>query len=117
LKSEHNRALFPLIGIAVLLLVLLVGGLASCSKVAPGHVGIKVSNFGSDAGVQAKALSVGWYLTAPGTNVYQYPIYTSTYTWTLMRASNPRRTSRSTFRTRTVSASRLTSRLPTASIP
>ncbi|MEO5773628.1 MAG: SPFH domain-containing protein [Sphingomicrobium sp.] len=57
----------------------------SCSRVEPGHVGIKVSNFGSAAGVSDHALGVGWYFTPFGTNIYEYPVYTSTYAWT----SNP----------------------------
>lgn len=56
--------------------------MSSCSRVEPGHVGIKVSNFGSGAGVSDHALGVGWYFTPFGTNIYQYPIYTSTYAWT-----------------------------------
>ena len=56
--------------------------MSSCSRVEPGHVGIKVSNFGSSAGVSDHALGVGWYFTPVGTNIYEYPIYTSTYAWT-----------------------------------
>jgi len=60
--------------------------LTSCSRVEPGHVGIKVNNFGSSAGVSADALGVGWYFTPVGTNIYEYPVYTSTYAWTANRA-------------------------------
>jgi len=56
--------------------------LAACSRVEPGHVGIKVNNLGSDAGVQPEALGVGYYFAGPGTNIYEYPIYTNTYVWT-----------------------------------
>lgn len=56
--------------------------LTACSRVEPGHVGIKVNNFGSAAGVSTQALGVGWYFTPFGTNIYEYPIYTSTYAWT-----------------------------------
>ena len=56
--------------------------MTSCSRVEPGHVGIKVNNFGSSAGVSAQALGVGWYFTPFGTNIYEYPVYTSTYAWT-----------------------------------
>lgn len=55
--------------------------LAACSRVEPGHVGIKVSNFGSSAGVSDNALGVGWYMTGPGTSIEEYPVYTSTYVW------------------------------------
>ena len=56
--------------------------MTSCSRVEPGHVGIRVNNFGSSAGVSDHALGVGWYFTPFGTNIYEYPIYTSTYAWT-----------------------------------
>lgn len=66
--------------------LLLVGAaamsLAACTQVQPGHVGIKVNNFGSSAGVSERSLPVGVYMTAPGTNIYKYPIFTSTYAWT-----------------------------------
>jgi regulator of protease activity HflC (stomatin/prohibitin superfamily) len=67
--------------LAALPLILLVP-MTSCSRVEPGHVGIKVNNFGSAAGVSDRALGVGWYFTPLGTNIYEYPIYTSTYAWT-----------------------------------
>lgn len=56
--------------------------LAACSRVEPGHVGIKVNNYGSDAGVSAEPLGVGTYYAGPGTTIYEYPVFTSTYTWT-----------------------------------
>lgn len=56
--------------------------LAACSRVEPGHVGIKVNNLGSDAGVSAEPLGVGYYYAGPGTSIYEYPVFTSTYTWT-----------------------------------
>lgn len=56
--------------------------LAACSQVEPGHVGIKVSRYGSSAGVSDTALPVGTYWTGFGTSIYEYPIFTSTYAWT-----------------------------------
>lgn len=66
---------------AVLPLLILIP-VTSCSRVEPGHVGIKVNNFGGSAGVSDTSLGVGWYFTPFGTNIYEYPIYTSTYAWT-----------------------------------
>ncbi|MDR3509870.1 MAG: SPFH domain-containing protein [Caulobacteraceae bacterium] len=57
-------------------------GLAACGQVKPGHVGIKVNNFGSNAGVQADTLGVGWYFTPFGTHIEEYPVFTNTYTFT-----------------------------------
>lgn len=66
----------------VIVPLIVIAPLTSCSRVEPGHVGIKVSNFGSAAGVADDALGVGWYFTPVGTNIFEYPIYTSTYAWT-----------------------------------
>ncbi|WP_157219665.1 SPFH domain-containing protein [Flavisphingomonas formosensis] len=74
-------AFFP----TLLIPLLILAPLTSCSRVEPGHVGIKVNNFGSAAGVSDRALGVGWYFTPVGTNIYEYPIYTSTYAWTANR--------------------------------
>jgi regulator of protease activity HflC (stomatin/prohibitin superfamily) len=71
----------PLLLVPLILLV----PMTSCTRVEPGHVGIKVNNFGSAAGVSGQALGVGWYFTPFGTNIYEYPIYTSTYAWTSSR--------------------------------
>lgn len=71
----------PLLLVPLILLV----PMTSCTRVEPGHVGIKVNNFGSAAGVSDRALGVGWYFTPFGTNIYEYPIYTSTYAWTSSR--------------------------------
>jgi len=57
--------------------------LAACSQVEPGHVGIRVDQYGSSAGVSNDALPVGTYFTGPGTSIYEYPVFTNTYTWTL----------------------------------
>lgn len=56
--------------------------LGACARVEPGHVGIKVNTMGSSAGVSNDALGVGYYYAGPGTAIYEYPIFTSTYTWT-----------------------------------
>ena len=57
--------------------------LAACSQVEPGHVGIRVDQYGSGAGVSNESLPVGTYFTGPGTSIYEYPVFTNTYTWTL----------------------------------
>jgi regulator of protease activity HflC (stomatin/prohibitin superfamily) len=54
------------------------------TRVQPGYVGIRVNNvgFGGGTGVSKTPLSVGWYFAPPGTNIYEYPVFTRTYTWT-----------------------------------
>ncbi len=49
-------------------------------RVEPGHVGIRVNNI--VGGVSAQSLGVGWYFAPPGTHIYEYPVFTRTYTWT-----------------------------------
>lgn len=56
--------------------------LTACSRVEPGHVGIKVHNFGSSAGVDKQSVGVGYYYSGPGTTIHEYPVFTNTYTWT-----------------------------------
>lgn len=57
--------------------------LAACTQVEPGNVGIRVNQYGSDAGVETTALPVGTYFNGPGTSIYEYPVFTKTYTWTM----------------------------------
>lgn len=64
-------------------LLLASASLAACSRVEPGHVGVKVNQYGSSAGVSDHALGVGTYWTGFGTTIYEYPVYTSTYAWTV----------------------------------
>jgi regulator of protease activity HflC (stomatin/prohibitin superfamily) len=65
----------------ILLVGLAASTLGACSKVPPGNVGIKVSNF-SDSGVKTVPLGVGYYWTGFGTDIYSYPTSTQNYTWT-----------------------------------
>lgn len=71
-------------GVAAVMLL----SVASCSftKVGQGHVGVKVNNIGSGAGVSSKALGVGWYFTPPGVTIYEYPVFTNNYTWRYSKA-------------------------------
>jgi regulator of protease activity HflC (stomatin/prohibitin superfamily) len=56
--------------------------LGACGQVKPGHVGIKVNQYGSNAGVSDQALGVGTYFAPYGTEIYEYPVFTNTYTYT-----------------------------------
>ena len=58
---------------------------SACSQVKPGHVGVRVDNFGSKAGVENDTLGVGYYFTGLGQQIFEYPVYTQTYTWTANR--------------------------------
>jgi regulator of protease activity HflC (stomatin/prohibitin superfamily) len=74
-RSSSRRALAVSCAVSGLLL-------GACSQVQPGHVGVRVDNLGSHAGVEDRPLGVGWYWTGFGQHVYEYPVYTNTYTWT-----------------------------------
>jgi regulator of protease activity HflC (stomatin/prohibitin superfamily) len=50
------------------------------ARVQPGHVGIRVNNIAG--GVSPTSLGVGWYFAPPGTHIFEYPVFTRTYTWT-----------------------------------
>lgn len=54
--------------------------MSSMARVEPGNVGIRVNNIAG--GVSPHSLGVGWYLAPPGTHIYEYPVFTRTYTWT-----------------------------------
>lgn len=56
--------------------------LVACGQVKPGHVGIKINQYGSNAGVSNQVLGVGTYFTPMGTSIEEYPVYTNTYTYT-----------------------------------
>ena len=66
----------------LLAILLAATALAGCGQVKPGHVGIKVNQYGSDAGVSNESLGVGTYFTPFGTTIYEYPVFTNTYTYT-----------------------------------
>jgi regulator of protease activity HflC (stomatin/prohibitin superfamily) len=67
--------LWIIIGVAVAIF-----GITSFARVEPGQVGIRVNNIAG--GVRPESLPVGWYIAMPGTHIYQYPVFTRTYTWT-----------------------------------
>jgi regulator of protease activity HflC (stomatin/prohibitin superfamily) len=61
-------------------LALILVAQASFGRVDPGNVGIRVNNI--VGGVEQNTLGVGWYLAPPGTHIYEYPVFTRTYSWT-----------------------------------
>lgn len=63
----------------VYLIALSALALGACGRVEPGHVGIKVNQYGG--GVSNDVLSVGTYFTPLGTKIYEYPVFTNTYTY------------------------------------
>lgn len=74
-----------LIAAGIILFVTLALGSCSFTKVGQGHVGVKVNNIGSGAGVSKTALGVGWYFTPPGVQIFEYPVFTNNATWKTVR--------------------------------
>jgi regulator of protease activity HflC (stomatin/prohibitin superfamily) len=71
--------------VVVLLMAILAFAivLSGCTRVDPGHVGIKVNMAGSDRGVDKLPIVTGWVTYLPGaTQVFQYPTFMQTATWT-----------------------------------
>lgn len=65
----------------VLALGLSALALAACNQVEPGSVGIRVHQYGSDAG-KMDILQVGTYMPQWGTTTYEFPVSTKNYTFT-----------------------------------
>lgn len=55
---------------------------ACLEKVPAGNVGIMVDLYGSNKGVQSQELSVGRYWVGVNQEIYLFPTFTQTYTWT-----------------------------------
>lgn len=85
-----NRG-FRVGGSLVMLVAFLLTGSCSFTKVDSGHVGVKVNNLGSGAGVDPSPLGMGWYFTPPGVTIYEYPVFTTNYAWKYGDGSNNER--------------------------
>lgn len=71
-----KKSILPIVAFAVVLL-------AGCTRIGPGHVGIKVDNAGSSKGVLNTPLRTGWVFYMPGSStVIEYPTYVQTVKWT-----------------------------------
>lgn len=66
------------------LLIAMVGlGAVGCTRINPGHVGIKVVNGGSDRGVQDFPTQIGWVTYNPfSTSIFEYPTFVQSAVWT-----------------------------------
>lgn len=65
-------------------MMLMVGLLTGCSyhKVPAGNVGVQFDLYGSDKGVQMKEKPPGRYWLTYNQEIYNFPTFTKTYTWT-----------------------------------
>lgn len=65
-----------------IVLALVALAAVACSKVPAGNVGILVNLYGSDKGVQNQQMSPGRYWVGFNQELYLFPTFTQTYTWT-----------------------------------
>ncbi|WP_296675140.1 SPFH domain-containing protein [Novosphingobium sp.] len=82
-QGALRRAFGPLAGRAGMIFGAVAAGtllFSTFAQVEPGNVGIRVNNIAG--GVSTHPLGVGWYFAPPGTKIYEYPVFTRTYTWT-----------------------------------
>ena len=75
-----NKIGMMMLLVAVVTLSMMNSG---CTNVKPGHVGIKISNYGESRGVNDLPLSTGVVFYMPGaSSVFDYPTFVQTATWT-----------------------------------
>ena len=69
--------------LCLLAMVMVLSSLNACTRIPPGHVGIKVSYSGSDRGVSDFPSKTGWVFFTPGFSVvFDYPTFVQTAVWT-----------------------------------
>ncbi len=85
-RTQHLPSRRTTIGVvvaAVALLALVVLGSASCTRVEPGHVGIRIRLAGSERGVQNAPIVTGWIVYNPLTEqVIEFPTNVRNIVWT-----------------------------------
>lgn len=73
--------MIKLISSAVVVFMLLIFGISSCSRVPAGEVGVKYNKFGGDKGIQIQELQPGYYFVPPNWDLYTFPTFTQTRVW------------------------------------
>lgn len=66
----------------ILVVILVLIGVISCTKVPPGHVGVKVYLLGQKKGVNTEELGVGRYWVGVNQELYLFPTFQQNYVWT-----------------------------------
>lgn len=67
---------------AIALMGVLLGGLAACSYVPAGNVGVKVNLLGGEKGVDSEVVGVGRYWLGINEELYLFPTFMQNYVWT-----------------------------------
>jgi regulator of protease activity HflC (stomatin/prohibitin superfamily) len=68
--------------VRIVTIALICAAMVACMKVPVGSVGIMVDLYGSDKGVLPKELGPGRYYVGYNQELFTFPTYTQTYTWT-----------------------------------
>ncbi|HET6842217.1 MAG TPA: SPFH domain-containing protein [Candidatus Angelobacter sp.] len=69
--------------LGVLFVIAAVALISGCTRIGPGHIGIKIDNAGSNKGVLDAPVKTGWVWYMPGqSSVVEYPTYVQTAKWT-----------------------------------
>lgn len=77
------KTFFRFSNLVFLFLFLLIFGSISCTRVGVGSVGLKVSQAGSDRGMQDIPMKTGWVFYNPlFTDIIEYPTFVQTAIWT-----------------------------------
>lgn len=68
---------------AVSLVVIVIVGCSSCTRIGPGHVGIVINQAGSNKGVLDTPVRTGWVFYNPvAESIIEYPTFVQTAVWT-----------------------------------
>lgn len=73
IKTIRNIGIFALTALAV----------TACTRVEPGHVGVRENVMGSNRGIQQEELQPGMVWHGFGVNVHQFETFEQNYTWTV----------------------------------
>lgn len=72
----------------ILIATMLLATTAACSRVSPGETGVRVQNYGSNAGVENRALGVGTYSEMFGADIYTFPTTVQTLNYAKTEEGN-----------------------------
>lgn len=78
--KNNSKTTSKNLGVICLLGLMALG--SACSRVPPGHVGIKVYMLGGEKGVDTKELGVGRYWIGVNEQLFVFPTFAQNYVWT-----------------------------------
>lgn len=88
---------FNLLILLISMTLLFFGG---CNKVESGYVGVKVYLLGGEKGVDSEVLGPGRYWIGMNEDLYLFPTFTQTYSWTVDKTESSTTDESFTFQTK-----------------